>query len=140
MLMRREGMSVRAVAGTLNRSPSSISRELSRHSAEGTLYDASIAGAKARERRHQRRRLPKLGVHTVLLGLLSTSFGRAGLWSKSLAHSRITILNMLSSGCHTKRSTTPFTSSLSLSFILSSWVATGISTASSPPSARWKTV
>ena len=50
MLMRREGMSVRAVAGTLNRSPSSISRELSRHSVEGTLYDASIAGAYFSER------------------------------------------------------------------------------------------
>ena len=79
MLMRREGMSVRAVAGTLNRSPSSISRELSRHSVEGTLYDASIAGAQARERRHQRRRLPKLGVHTVLFGVVEY-FLREG-WS-----------------------------------------------------------
>lgn len=79
MLMRREGSTIRAVARTLNRSPSSISRELQRHCDEGQPYDAGAAGAKAREKRLQRRRRPKLGMQTVLFGVVEY-FLREG-WS-----------------------------------------------------------
>lgn len=79
MLMQREGSSLRAVARTLNRSPSSISRELRRQGAEGLPYDAAAAGDRAREKRFQPRRRPKLGVHTVLFGVVEY-FLRGG-WS-----------------------------------------------------------
>ena len=79
MLMQREGSSLRSIARTLNRSPSSISRELKRHSAEDRLYDAAIAGTRARENRHRRRRHPKLGLQTVLFGVVE-HFLREG-WS-----------------------------------------------------------
>lgn len=79
MLMRREGSSLRAVAKTLGRSPSTISREWVRHRPEGGHYDAAFAGARARERRYRRRRLPKLGRDTVLFGVVE-HFLREG-WS-----------------------------------------------------------
>lgn len=70
MLMRGAGSSLRAIARVLNRSPSSISRELVRHGTEGQAYDAVAAGDRAREKRFQRRRRPKLGLHTVLFGVV----------------------------------------------------------------------
>jgi transposase, IS30 family len=79
MLMRREGSSLRAVARTLRRSPSSISRELARHRAEGQSYDAVVAGQRARARRFQRRRDRKLAQDTVLFGVVE-HFLREG-WS-----------------------------------------------------------
>ncbi len=79
MLMDREGSSVRAMARTLGRSPSTISREIARHRVEGHHYDATQAGTRARERRVQRRQAPKLGQDTVLFGVVA-HFIREG-WS-----------------------------------------------------------
>jgi IS30 family transposase len=80
MLMRREGSSLRAVARTLRRSPSSISRELARHGVEGDRsYDAVVAGQRARARRFQRRRERKLAPDTVWFGVVE-HFLREG-WS-----------------------------------------------------------
>ena len=79
MLMRREGLSVRAVARTLQRSPSSISRELARHGVEGPCYDAAVAGQRARARRFQRRRDRKLAPDSALFGVVE-HFLREG-WS-----------------------------------------------------------
>jgi IS30 family transposase len=79
MLMDREGSSVRAMARTLGRSPSTISREIARHRVEGHHYDATKAGTRARERRVQRRKAPKLGQDTVLFGVVE-HFLREG-WS-----------------------------------------------------------
>ena len=80
MLMRQEGWSMRAVGRKLQRSPSSISRELTRHGAEGDgSYEAVVAGQRARARRFQRRRHRKLGQETVLFGVVE-HFIREG-WS-----------------------------------------------------------
>src|SRR5512143_1305898 len=79
MLMRREGYSMRAVARTLQRAPSSISRELARHRLEDQPYEAAVAGQRARTRRFQRRRDRKLAQDTVLFGVVE-HFIREG-WS-----------------------------------------------------------
>lgn len=79
MLMDREGSSVRAMARALQRSPSTISREMARHRIEGQPYDATRAGHRARARRFQRRQRPKLGPDTVLFGVVE-HFLREG-WS-----------------------------------------------------------
>jgi IS30 family transposase len=70
MVMRREGSSMRAVARTLRRSPSGISRELGRHRVEDQSYDAVVAGQRACARRFQRRRERKLTQGTVLFGVV----------------------------------------------------------------------
>ena len=70
MLMKREGSTLRSVARALNRSSSSISRELKRHRTEGHFYEAGAAEDRGREKRLQRRRMPKLGVHKVLFGVV----------------------------------------------------------------------
>lgn len=70
MLMMREGATVRSVARTLSRSPSTISRELKRNCPEGQVYVASVAGDRSRAKRQQRRKWPKLGPHTVLFGVV----------------------------------------------------------------------
>ena len=79
MLMMREGATVRSVASTLGRAPSTISRELQRNCPDGQRYEAAVAGDRAREKQHQRRRWPKLGPHTVLFGVVEY-FLREG-WS-----------------------------------------------------------
>ena len=70
MLMRGEGCSVRAMARTLCRAPSTISRELSRNADEVGGYDARAAGVRARRMRFKPRRTPKLAPHTVLFGVV----------------------------------------------------------------------
>lgn len=79
MLMRQEGSSLRAVARQLQRSPSSISRELARHTVGDQSYEAAVAGQRARTRRLQRRRHRKLAQDTVLFGVVE-HFLREG-WS-----------------------------------------------------------
>jgi IS30 family transposase len=56
MLMMREGATVRSVARTLSRAPSTISRELKRNCSDGRIYEAAAAGDRAREKRYERRR------------------------------------------------------------------------------------
>jgi IS30 family transposase len=70
MLMRREGASLRAVARALQRSPSSMSREVARHRDPDGVYTASVAGERARVRTLQHRRHRKLGPGTVLFGVV----------------------------------------------------------------------
>ncbi|NBS17210.1 MAG: IS30 family transposase [Gammaproteobacteria bacterium] len=70
ILMKRKGSTLRAVARALNRSPSSISRELKRHRTEGQFYEPEAAGDRGREKWLQRRRMSKLDVHTVLFGVV----------------------------------------------------------------------
>jgi IS30 family transposase len=84
MLMAQEGQSLRAMARTLHRAPSTISREWRRHSppadASGTRgYDAKRAGQDARRCRFKPRRSPKLAVEGVLFGVVE-HFLREG-WS-----------------------------------------------------------
>ena len=79
MLMEREGSSIRAMARTVGRSPSTISREIDRHRVTGHAYDATRAGNRARARRFQCRKSRKLGQETVLFGVVE-HFLRAG-WS-----------------------------------------------------------
>ncbi|MBQ0816130.1 MAG: helix-turn-helix domain-containing protein, partial [Marinobacter sp.] len=40
MFLKRQGLSLRAIASELNRSPSTLSRELHRRTVEGRPYDA----------------------------------------------------------------------------------------------------
>jgi len=70
MLMMRDGAMVRSIARTLSRAPSTISRELKKNCPDGQKYEAAAAGERARERRYQRRRWPKLGPHSVLFGVV----------------------------------------------------------------------
>ena len=79
MLMLRDGATVRSVARTLNRAPSTISRALKKNCPDGQKYEAAAAGERARERRYQRRRWPKLGPHTVLFGVVE--YFLRGRWS-----------------------------------------------------------
>ena len=57
-MMMRATHSIRAIAHHLGRAPSTVSREIARHSING--YDASLAGYRARLTRHRPRRRPKL--------------------------------------------------------------------------------
>ena len=70
MLMMRDGATVRSVARTLSRVPSTISRELKKNCPNGQNYEAAAAGERARDKRLQRRRRPKLGPHTLLFGVV----------------------------------------------------------------------
>ena len=51
MFLKRQGLSLRAIASELNRSPSTLSRELRRRAVEGQPYDAEAAGLAARSAR-----------------------------------------------------------------------------------------
>lgn len=75
MLMLSEGYSQRHIARHLGRSPSSISREIRRHTvrranATSTRYDATQAGRAAHAHRHKRRRTPKLAPESELFDLV----------------------------------------------------------------------
>lgn len=78
MVMRQQGCSVREVARSLRRSPSTVSRELQRNGVAACGgaptgrprriqgYDASTAGQRARRLRRKRRRMRKLDPQGVL--------------------------------------------------------------------------
>ena len=75
MLMAQEGKSLRAMARTLHRSPSTISREWRRQETAADAagprgYDAKKAGQEARRRRFKPRRVGKLAVDSVLFGVV----------------------------------------------------------------------
>ena len=79
MVMRADGCSQRAVARCLGRSPSTVSRELARNAScckpvGDTIvvisYDASLAGKRALELRHEPRRSPKLAADTALFAVM----------------------------------------------------------------------
>src|SRR6516162_9104265 len=79
MVMRADGCIQRAVARCLGRSPSTISRELARNASCCKLvgntiavipYDASLAGKRALELRHEPRRSPKLAADTALFAVM----------------------------------------------------------------------
>ena len=75
MLMAQEGQSLRAIARTLHRAPSTISREWRRPIAPtdapgSSGYDAKRAGHAARRCRFQPRGSPKLAVAGVLFGVV----------------------------------------------------------------------
>src|SRR6516164_9752652 len=79
MVMRADGCSQRAVARCLGRSPSTISRELARNASCCKLvgntiavipYDASLAGKRALQLRHEPRRSPKLAADTALFAVM----------------------------------------------------------------------
>ena len=80
MLMAHEGQSLRALARTLHRAPSTISREWRRHSppadAPGTRgYDAKRAGQEARRCRFQPRTLTQRPLSGAASPWLATSRG-----------------------------------------------------------------
>ena len=61
IMMMRATHSIRAIASHLGRAPSTVSRELTRHTVSVAAgYDASLAGYRARLARHRPRRRPKL--------------------------------------------------------------------------------
>jgi IS30 family transposase len=51
MFLKRQGLTLRAIASELNRSPSTLSRELQRRTVEGRPYDAEAAGLTAQVNR-----------------------------------------------------------------------------------------
>ena len=90
MLMQQSRCSVRAMARTLHRAPSTISRELRRcvHwicrpaiSDSPCPYDARIAAIRARVQRFKTRRTSKLACDTVLFGVVHHFLGQG--WSPS---------------------------------------------------------
>ncbi|MBQ0747940.1 MAG: transposase, partial [Marinobacter sp.] len=71
---KRQGLSLRAIASELNRSPSTLSRELQRRTVEGRPYDAEAAGLAARSARllcRPRRKLVEgTDLHEVVVDML----------------------------------------------------------------------
>ena len=74
MFLKRQGLSLRAIASELNRSPSTLSRELQRRTVEGRPYDAEAAGLAARSARllcRPRRKLVEgTDLHEVVVDML----------------------------------------------------------------------
>ena len=70
--MTRLGASVRAMARVLERSPSTISRELARNRSPGTAYASQAAHALHSARRAAARPPRKLGPHSVSWGVVRT--------------------------------------------------------------------
>ena len=74
MFLKRQGLSLRAIASELNRSPSTLSRELQRRTVEGRPYDAEAAGLAARSARllcQPRRKLVEgTDLHEVVVDML----------------------------------------------------------------------
>lgn len=66
MLMKQDGKGAREIGRFLNRSPSTISRELGRDLGDETDYVASLAGAQAQQRRIKPRKALKLVVGNAL--------------------------------------------------------------------------
>ena len=66
MFLKRQGLSLRAIASELNRSPSTLSRELQRRTVEGRFYNAEVAGLAARSARLHCRPRRKLVAGTDL--------------------------------------------------------------------------
>ena len=71
MVMRAQTCSVRAIARTLHRSPSTIGRELRRNGFHDS-YSAALAGKRAAARKHVRPRLVwhNLRLHSYIVGRL----------------------------------------------------------------------
>jgi IS30 family transposase len=70
MIMRTQDASVRAIARTLGRCASTISREVCRNTIVSGSYSASRAGERARELRIMQRRQPKLSSDSVLFDVV----------------------------------------------------------------------
>jgi IS30 family transposase len=70
MIMRSQDASVRAIARTLGRCASTISREVSRNTIVSGSYSARRAGERARELRIMQRRQPKLSSDSVLFDVV----------------------------------------------------------------------
>jgi IS30 family transposase len=74
MFLKRQGVSLRAIASELNRSPSTLSRELQRRAVEGRPYDAEAAGLAARSARllyrPQRKLVEGTDLHEVVVDML----------------------------------------------------------------------
>ena len=70
-MLMRVNHSIRAIARQLGRAPSTISRELVRHTVRpDRAYDASLAGHRARLSRCRPRRCPKLTLDSELFELV----------------------------------------------------------------------
>jgi IS30 family transposase len=78
MLLKRQGLSLRAIASELNRSPSTLSRELQRRTVEGRPYNAEAAGLAARSARllcRPRRKLVEgTDLHEVVVDMLRNNW------------------------------------------------------------------
>jgi IS30 family transposase len=71
MVMKAQGCKLRAIARSLHRAPSTISRELTRNATEAsTPYNASAAGKRAQALRHKPHRRRKLAPDTPLFGVV----------------------------------------------------------------------
>jgi len=75
MLMRRQGQSLRAIGEVLQRSASSLSRELRRH-AEAGCYDVSRAVANAQRLKHKPRRQRRLLEGSELLEVVTAMLAK----------------------------------------------------------------
>ena len=72
MVMKAQGCKLRAIARSLQRAPSTLSRELARNADESCApYNATTAGKRAQALRHQPRRRAKLAPDTPLFGVVT---------------------------------------------------------------------
>ena len=70
MVMKGQSASVRAIARTLGRCCSTVSREVQRNTTEDCVYSARRAGDRARELRGMQRRRTKLSTDSVLFDVV----------------------------------------------------------------------
>ena len=74
MFLKRQGLSLRAMASELNRSPGTLSQELQRRTVEGRSYDveeAELAARSARLHCRPRRKLVEgTDLHEVVVDML----------------------------------------------------------------------
>jgi transposase, IS30 family len=73
--MRQQGCSVRAISRTLQRAPSTVSRELARNASQARAYGAHVAQLHCVARRRTARPSGKLAVQGVCWGVVRTMLG-----------------------------------------------------------------
>ena len=123
MLMMREGATVRSVARTLCRAPSTISRELKKNCPDGRVYEVAAAGTAPVKNDMRGVDGPSLALTPCCLALWNTFSVNVDLRSKLLAHSGIATQTNRRSGCPARRSTMPCMLCLRVRSERSCWAA-----------------
>lgn len=118
--LHQQGLGVRAIARTLQRSPSTVSRELQRNTCEGS-YTSSAARSRCRQRRLLARPARKLDRQGVLFGVVHRFLGLR--WSPEQIAMTLAGIYPKGHACRTRRSTAASTPNRWASSSASWWPA-----------------